>query len=164
MQKIFKRLAVVLMAVIASACLLLIVSACTDGKVPEGGDGVPEGKVLVTVLKPDGTPVNGLTDGNGYDGELNSETVVKIQFCLYGSEDLAEQLTCNTPTTLGEDGKLMLDIQNNIEYMANSFAEYETLYVQIHILYIDGYLSNGDYGTFEVGKIPSKIDVTLKAE
>lgn len=155
MQKTLKRLFILLLSAALIACVALI-AACDKGDGKGGGEEtVAEGKMVIYVYKPDGTPVNGKTDGK------NGKTV-RVQFCIpHGG------CTANN-AEIGVDGKVELDINNDI---LNQFAGYDvndsTEYV-VHILNVpDTYLEDGDYGTFtkdtfhNEGK-PYKITLKLK--
>ena len=62
----------------------------------------------ITVFKPDGTKINGLTEGWGYDPETESETVVTVQYCALDNDD--NQLACTADVIiLGQDGTIAID-------------------------------------------------------
>lgn len=68
----------------------------------------------ITVFKPDGTRINGLTEGWGYDRETNSETVVTVQYCA--ANDDGETLACTADVIiLGENGTVEIN-KNAVDF------------------------------------------------
>lgn len=89
MQKTFKRLAVILLAIVATVCVAFSLTAC--------GETVTD--YVVTVVYPDGTAVNGTTDGvNPLDPSVKAVTV---QICLVDGG-------CYDTQTLDANGKATL--------------------------------------------------------
>lgn len=152
MQKILKRLFVILMSAIAITCFALL-AACqpNDDEFKE-----EDGKIVITVVYPDGSPVNGHVDGTKFDSELNLETVVQMQFCTTAG-------SCSSLTpTLGENGKIKLDIQNDILGMFTNLKDDDE--IEFHVLGLEDYSTGegGIYGKFKKNEIPSKQTITLK--
>lgn len=158
MQKTLKRLFVILMSAIAITCFALF-AACQ----PNDDDEFKEedGKIVITVVYPDGSPVNGHEDGTMFDTKLNKDTVVKVQFCTAVD---AEGGACSPLYVLGENGKIKLDIQKDILSMFGTLDD--DVKLELHIQGITGYIDGlgGDYGTFTKNSFPHACKVTLKAE
>lgn len=153
MQKTLKRLFILLLSAAVIACVAII-GACNKEETVE------EGKMVIYVYKPDGTLVNGLTDGD--EKSDGTRKKVSVQFCLPGGG-------CNNPLPIGEDGKITLDIENDILKGLKNFPEYtDNSEIVVHILNMSDYESDGDYGTFTKATLhhdgkPYKITLKAKA-
>ena len=155
MKKIVTKILVIALAVVSAMSIALFAAAC--------GDKVPEGKVLVTVVDENGNPINGKTFGESdYDPSI---TQVKIQFCIAGNSG-----ACSGLKDLGEDGKVMLDINNDIlKDFGNSLKDSDVLEVHVRYVGAKGYFegdsseNNGKaYAQFKKSEFPSKIEIKLE--
>ncbi len=158
MQKTLKRLFMLLLSVALISCIAVF-AACNKDE--ETNDGT----ITITVKYPDGTPVNGHTDGTGYDESVNeptadgSGTCVLIQICIAPNQGVSE--TCLDFFLLGADGKVTLNVQDDI---ISGFAYTEGFTddtkFDIHVRKIDNY--EGEC-TYTKNTLPSKLDITLVA-
>lgn len=89
MQKTLKRIAVILLALVATVCVAVSLTACSSAT-----------DYTVTVEYPDHTAVNGTKDGKPQYG---NETIMSVQLCVVSSDGKTGQ--CFTPVNLGADGK-----------------------------------------------------------
>ncbi len=86
-----------LAVIVATLCLGLTMTACTEKKADS---------YKISVVYADGTPVNGLTDGiGGADDEGNALTKVLVQICAVNPDTHATGF-CNAQIDLGADGKV----------------------------------------------------------
>lgn len=90
MQKLFKRLTVVLAAVLAVVCLGVFAAACTD-------DNSNKDSYTVTVQYEDGTPVDG------------SKTGMQVQICIW-IDATKEVKNCYGTFNVGTDGKATVPV------------------------------------------------------
>lgn len=93
MQKIIRRLALLLTVALSVICIGIVASACKDDK--------KTSNYVVTVVYPDGTAVNGTTEGYNIDDE--DDTQVTVQICVLLANGTTGQ--CFDKVELGEDGK-----------------------------------------------------------
>lgn len=93
MQKTLKRIAVILLALVATVCVAVSLTACNSAT-----------DYTVTVEYPDHTAVNGTTDGKPQYG---NETTMSVQLCVVSSDGKTGQ--CFTPVNLGADGKATIE-------------------------------------------------------
>lgn len=98
MQKIFKRVAVILAVMVATVCLGLCLTACGDD------EGTASG-YSVTVVYPDGKAVDGTKDGY-YDLDEDLE-YVEVQICIVKADGSTG--TCYDTKKLDAEGKATLD-------------------------------------------------------
>lgn len=166
-MKLFKKLAVVLAAVLTTACLSVFAAACT-----EGDDTVyATDTVTVIVQYEDGTPIDGTKHSSGESWlsdtmfELDIESpapCTQVQFCVvYENGSLG---ACAAPVNIDEDGKAVLQLSDLKEFVE---ANNVTL-LELHICNVKSYgydkgEDNAVYGRYEIDKIPATITVTLKA-
>lgn len=76
-------------------------------------------KYHITVFKPDGTKINGLTEGWGYNPITESETVITVQYCALDDED--NQIACTADViVLGEDGMIAIDKESVDRFMSSN--------------------------------------------
>lgn len=149
MQKTLKRLFILLLSAAVIACVAVI-GACNKEETVE------EGKMVIYVYKPDGTLVNGLTDGD--EKPDGTRKKVTVQFCI-GDQG------CNTPLPLDENGKITLDIENDI--ISKLAGCTDSSEIEVHILNMSDYESDGDYGTFTKATLHhdgKPYEITLKAK
>lgn len=154
MQKTLKRLFMLLLSVALISCIAVF-AACNKDE--ETNDGT----VTITVKYPDGTPVNGHTDGTKWDNDLETETNVWIQICISAGQGFE---SCNTPVTLGADGKITLNVQDDIisVFEDNENFTADTKF-DIHVQGLTEYKEDG-YGSYTKNTLPSKLDITLIAK
>lgn len=89
-----------LAVIVATLCLGLTMTACTEKKADS---------YKISVVYADGTPVNGLTDGiGGADDEGNALTKVQAQICAadYETGITGPSDFCTPMLDIGADGKL----------------------------------------------------------
>ncbi|MDE6597483.1 MAG: hypothetical protein K2K60_02465 [Clostridia bacterium] len=117
MKKLFKGLTLALTVALAAVCISVFAAACD-----KGGDK-DEGEVYsVYVVYEDGTPVNGHTDGTGYDMGTNASTYVFVKWC--------KGTACPNPIPLGTDGKAKISA-SKLESEIGGAPDYvEILYVK----------------------------------
>ena len=92
MKKLFKGLTLALTVALAAVCISVFTAACE-----KGGDEDKGEVYSVYVVYADGTPVNGSTDGTGYDMATDSSTCIYVKWC--------KGTACPNPVKLGTDGK-----------------------------------------------------------
>lgn len=92
MKKIIKALTLTLVLSLTLVCAGLFATACNKDK--DEGE-----KYSVYVVYPDGSAVNGHTDGTGYNAGTDTETVVYVQWCNYDTGK------CYEAILVGTDGK-----------------------------------------------------------
>lgn len=96
MQKNFKRLLVVFIAIVATICVGLSLAACTAEKPTD---------YTITVTYPDGKAVNGETDGkNPYDPD---DKTISVQICVVQAN--GETGMCSSKSNVGTDGKVTIE-------------------------------------------------------
>lgn len=166
MQKLFKKWALVLTAMIAVLCMATFALACTDGG--NGGDGEDETEYAtdtftVLVVDEDGNPIDGTTF---LSYEEEGETVyeqLKIQYC---APDGA--CSANLPA-VGTDGKATLDVQSVRDIAAivenNEIVELHVLpIVEANPEYYEAYEVISDYLELNTTRIPLEIVITIKTK
>lgn len=89
MQKTLKRIAVILLALVATVCVAVSLTACNSAT-----------DYTVTVEYPDHTAVNGTTDGKPQYGD---GTTMSVQLCVVSAD--GKTGSCFIPVNLGADGK-----------------------------------------------------------
>lgn len=95
MQKILKRVAILLAVMISVVCLGAILSACGDNA----------SGYSITVVYPDGKAVDGTKDGY-YELDPDDKTV-EVQICV--ADASGETLNCFSSKKLDANGKATLD-------------------------------------------------------
>lgn len=106
MKKLFKALTLALTVALAAVCISVFAAACGKDK---GGEPV----YAVYVVYEDGTPVNGHTDGTGWNlNDPEHETYISVKWCNANG--------CPTPVLLGADGKASIKVS---EMEAAGFKE-----------------------------------------
>jgi hypothetical protein len=122
MRKIFKRFAIVFIAVCAIVCLGVAVAGCGDSSDNSG-------KHTITVVYSDGTPVNGTTDGTGYVQGQANETYVYVQICITkANSDEIEK--CYITVPLGADGTVEYEVGDKLPEL----TEGKRYHVQLNYL------------------------------
>ena len=125
---------------------------------------MPEGKVLVTVVDENGNPINGKTFGK-YNLDP-TVTQVNIQFCKAGNSG-----ACSGLKKLGEDGTVLLDIEDDIlkDFVGIDLKDSDILEVHVRNVADKGYFegdsseNNGKaYAQFKKSEFPSKIEIKLE--
>ncbi|MDE6000840.1 MAG: hypothetical protein K2G96_00740 [Clostridia bacterium] len=98
MKKLFKSLTLALTVALAAVCLGVFAAACCDKNY--------DGEVYaVYVVYEDGTPVNGHTDGTGFNvNDLANETYISVKWC--------NENGCPNPIFLGTDGKASIKVSD----------------------------------------------------
>lgn len=148
-MKLFKRLAVVLTAIIAVVCVAAFAACNKDDEGGNGGNNYATTTVQVTVKDENGDLIDGTTFGEGdYDPELKQ---VNVQFCIPDG-------ICFINENLGADGKVVIDY-NKIKTKASSYGENPTIELHINNVKAKGYQVT--YGQYKLNEVPAKIDVTL---
>jgi maltose-binding protein MalE len=148
MRKIFKRFAIVFIAVCAIVCLGVAVAGCGDSS--DNSD-----KHTITVVYSDGTPVNGYKDGTGIVNGLTGETYVKVQICITkANSDVIENCYINVP--LGEDGTVEYEVGDTLPALTAGKRYHVALY-----FLKDGYTYD-DTKTFMSSATDLTITVTNK--
>lgn len=132
MKKMIKRIAVLLVIALAAIGMTVFTAAC-------GSKGET---FSVTVLYPDGTPVNGLTDGtDGTEGDGTIMlTYVFVQWC--------DEKGCSNQVRIGEDGTA----SNNLEVPTDGNS--------YHILLTglpEGYTFEDNYYASEPGNVTIRL-------
>ena len=139
MQKIMKRFAVILMAVISTVCIAVFAAGCDK-------ESYATDTFTVTVLDEKGKAIDGTTFGEAdYDPDNHQVT---IQFC---NEDGG--CTSVNPK-VGSDGKATIKV-SDIKQIA------ETGKVELHVLGVTKVGYKKEYDNYDVDKIPLEITVTL---
>jgi hypothetical protein len=95
MNKIIKRVILALSLALVVACLCSFAVACDNGD-----NGGSANSYTVTVVYPNGNPVNGTTDGT--EGLTDSE--VQVQWCIMLASGVQGDY-CSKAIALGTDGK-----------------------------------------------------------
>ncbi len=146
-MKLFKRLAVTLTAIMAVVGIAVFAAACDKGGNEEG---YATDTFTVTVLGEDGNPF----DGTQGDSGLN----VKIQFCAVKPDGDASACFADR-FDVGTDGKATVDLTKIKTFVTNN----ETNKFIIHVANLDGqgYSSDGNYGVYEIDKVPKTITIKL---
>ena len=143
MQKFTKRLAVIVMALIATVCLAVCMAACNK----DDDEKYATDTFTVTVLDENGNPIDGTTFGQG-DWDPDDHQVT-IQFC---SED--NGCTAFNPK-VGKDGKATIKI-SDVKLVT------ETGKVELHVLGVEKVGYKKEYSQYSVNKIPLEITVKLE--
>ncbi len=150
-MKLFKRLAVVLTAIIAVVCVAAFAACNKDDEGGNGGNNYATTTVEVTVKDENGDLIDGTTFGEGdYDPELKQ---VNVQFCIPDG-------ICFINENLGADGKVVIDY-NEIKTKATSSGDTNPT-IELHI---NGVAKKGykvAYGQYKLNEVPAKIEVTLE--
>ena len=98
MKKLFKSLTLALTVALAAVCISVFAAACD-----KGGDKDEGAVYAVYVVYADGTPVNGHTDGTGFNvNDIAHETYIAVKWC--------NENGCPTPVILGTDGKASIKV------------------------------------------------------
>lgn len=160
MQKLFKKCALVLTAMIAVLCMATFAVACTDGGKPNEGDGENKNEYATTtftvlVVDEAGNPIDGTTF---LEGEQ-----LKIQYCAPGGACSA------TLPAVGTDGKATLDVQAVREIAAivenNEIVELHVLpIIEANPEYYAAYEVTSDYLELNTTRIPLEIVITIKTK
>lgn len=155
MQKFLRKFAVLLMAVVATVCTVAFIAACdkNDGEKSEYATTT----FTVIVQDENGNVIDGTTFGiNDVNG--TSADTVKIQVCAVNGDGTLG--TClNTTFAVNAEGKATVDLSLVKTLDSNKF--------ELHVMNVQskGYTkgeNTGDYGRYEVDKVPLTITVKLK--
>lgn len=147
MNKFFKKLAVAITALVAVMCIAAFATACDKG----GEDGgYATTSFTVTVLGEDGNPFDGTQGDSGHK--------VKLQFCAVKDGVAGSCLSAHQPE-VGTDGKVSVDLTQIKTFVTDKDANQFI----IHIINLDGqgYSYEGNYGVYEIDKVPKAITITL---
>lgn len=158
-MKTFKRLLILLLSMAMIGCVAAF-AACTDPKDPISDDPYKEesGYIVISVVYPDGKAVNGPEDGRDkYDPETVKN--VAVQWCII-DENGDMQACCPNPAKLDANGKVKISAQDITEGINGT----QDTKIEFHVLNLIGYQDDGDYGTFVIKNLPTKLDITLKEE
>lgn len=160
MQKLFKRCALVLTAMIAILCMAAFAVACTDGgdngDPSNGGDKTEYATTTFTVTVNDenGNPVDpsiGMYYGEPY--------TIKVQFCsVLPSGELGE---CAAIVDLNSEAKVTFNLENIKSLMHNSIEQGATK-MELHVHGVAELGYEATYAQYEFDKVPLEIVVTLK--
>lgn len=162
MQKLFKKLAVLLVAVVAVLGIAAFATACKDDSVTyaKAGD-----EITVIVKDESGNRINGETFGDYYGMPFQ----VRIQFCsvVTDTED-GLGLCQNDPSPVNSNGEAkisyddLVQLQHNTENSPAYAGKNITGELELHVLYIADKGYEKDYEKYPLDKIPTTITVTLK--
>ena len=177
-MKFLKKFTAIFAAVLVIVCLAAFAVACEDnsGNNNEGNNNVVGGDeqnnneqyatdtFTVIVKYEDGTPVDGAKHRDGGDWTHDLMPIpapAQVQFCAVMPSGVLG--SCNTPVTIGEDGKVTIELAG----ILSTAESMQTNLFELHIKNVKSYgftdgENNGAYGRFEVDKIPLTIEVTLK--
>lgn len=156
MQKILKRSALLLTAVLALICLAVL-SACQ----PESDNGDDKGttvtSVNVTVKDEKGNPINGLEFGE-HEYSHEAQQVV-LQFCYHDIESCLSY-----QPKIGEDGKTTIDLEEiRKEIKQNSqVTDVENTKLDVHVIGVVAKGYTEIYGTYSLSEFPAELTITLK--
>lgn len=152
MNKFFKRLSVVLTALIAVVCLAAF-AACDKGN-EDGGNNYATTTVAITVKDENGNLINGATFGEGdYD---SSVTQVSIQFCIAGEDG-----ACMQPVNVGADGKASISYTDMHDTVLQFPDATESTMIELHVLNVEAKGYKKAYGQYKLNEVPATIEITL---
>lgn len=159
MQKLFKKIAVLLTAVIAVLGIAVFATACDDkGNSGDNTKYATAGSTIkITVVDENGDPINGPTFG--VDEWSGATMNAQAQFCSY-YEATGTLGMCASPVDINAQGIAILEydaIKSNADNSTPAATK-----VELHILFVEEAGYEKDYGVYDVNKIPTEITVTLK--
>ena len=162
MQKLFKKIAVLLTALIAVLGISAFATACTDDSVTYAKSG---DEITIIVKDENGNRINGETFGEYYGQPFQ----VKIQFCSVVPDAEGGLGLCQSePTPVDSNGEAKVsydELKQVIENTKNSpsyAGKNITGEHELHVLYIADKGYEKDYGKYHMDRFPSTITVTLK--
>ena len=149
MKKNLYRILLTALSVVFALVCGVIATGCNggdDNNNNNNNNNPTETIFTVTVVYPDGTTVDGTTEGTGgLEGNI-----VNVQFC-----STAEDGACATPIPLGADGKVSVNVNDLID----GVTEYKVRVLGCP----EGYSCN-DYSYFAEGSTTITITLTADAE
>ena len=160
MQKLFKRFALLLTAMIAILCMTAFGVACTDGGDKPGienpnGDNNNYATTTFTVIVKD-------ENGNIVDPSIGmyygEPTSVAVRFCSVMPN--GELGACANPVAINSEGKAVFDLAALKGELSASIAEGSTK-MGLHIYAVEELGYEEDYAEYEYDKIPLEIVVQL---
>ncbi|MDE6613108.1 MAG: hypothetical protein K2K28_00945 [Clostridia bacterium] len=141
MIKTLRRVTIGAVIALSVICMAIFAAACDKNEDSEA--------YVITVLYPDGKPVNGQTAGTGgVTGNGEQGTFVMVQLCDADNEE-----HCYTQLKLGADGKLSIPVSDLEEALSgvNNFA--------VHLNGLpEGYTYEDNY---KVSKTNKEVTITL---
>lgn len=154
-MKFFKKFAAIFAAVLATACFGILATACNKEDEPKYATDT----FTVIVKDENGNAIDGTTFGEN-DIIPGEPGVVKIQFCVVDPAT-GKAGACATPVETDNTGKATL----SVETLVAAASANNSTKIELHIINVTnkGYVKgdDGEYGQFEVDKIPTTITVTL---
>lgn len=162
MQKLFKKIAVLLTALIAVLGISAFATACTDDSVTYAKSG---DEITIIVKDENGNRINGETFGEMYEQPMQ----VRIQFCsVVPDADGGLGLCQSDPSLVNSNGEakvsydVLVQLQHNTENSPAYANKNITGELELHVLYIQDKGYEKDYAKYPLDKIPTTITVTLK--
>ena len=162
MQKLFKKIAVLLTALIAVLGISAFATACTDDSVTYAKSG---DEITVIVKDENGNRINGETFGEYYGQPFQ----VTVMFCSVVTDEPSGQGLCQeTPTPVDSKGEAKVsydDLKRVIENTKNSpgyAGKNITGELFLHVNYVEDKGYEKDYEKYPLDKMPTTITVTLK--
>ena len=165
MTKVFKRIAVLLFAVISTVCIAAFASACNDdgNQGGNGGNQYATTSFTVTVLDENGSPINGPEFGeDNYDPDVHQ---VYIQFCTVLPN--GTQGACwGTTSNIDANGKVTIQLAGLKTFMQdiNEDSDVTITTFELHVRRVanKGYVEEYEDYRYTVDTVPMNITVTLK--
>lgn len=157
MQKVFKRVAIALLALAATICTVVL-AACQPDDNKTNNSSTTDGKTITfTVKDENGSPIDGTTFGEDpYDPESHQ---VFLQFCISGNEGQC----CIVTPNVGKDGKATMeraDLKTFLESL--EIADINLAKLDLHVIRVEKKGYSEDYNTYTFGEMPNNIEITLK--
>ena len=145
MQKVLKRVAIALLALAATVCMVVL-AACQPED--DNGEDYATTSFTITVKDENGNTIDGTMFGEKFD----SPTAASVEFCVHDQGCWGEMFRIDA------DGKVTVSVPALKEY-ASGFNSDE---VEVHIRNISAKGYTEDYGVLNVNQIPLNVEITLK--
>ncbi len=157
MQKVFKRVAIALLALAATICTVVL-AACQPNDDKTDNGSTTDGKTITfTINDEKGNPIDGTTFGEDlYDPNSHQ---VYLQFCISGNEGQC----CGKTPNVDKDGKATIeraDLKTFLE--EQKIADINSAKLDLHVIRVEKKGYSKDYNTYTFGEMPNNIVITLK--
>lgn len=160
MQKLFKKIAVLLIALVAVLGITAFATACDDNSVTYATAGT---EITIIVKDENGNRIDGPNFGKTDDGEEDFK--VGVNLCTVVPDAEGGLGNCSQIAWLDATGEVKIkydDIVRTLETTKTAYPNNNvTGEMELHVNYVKGKGYEHTYGKYPIDKIPSTITITL---